>query len=367
MATTGTWIRLCKMHNLILFSCVLLSSCSKRPSEITLLWVNRRATGISIPKSLTEGITDSVEKRLVVRLLSKGKLIAMLGNCKIGNDDIVFEPLIPFTRGLQYEVLVNNHSLGKIKIPEPDPGEAPALLAIYPTQDTVPENLLKIYLHFSKPMREGQSLRHIALLKNNRDTVRNVFLDLQPELWNADRTTLTVWLDPGRIKRDLQPNKLLGPPLQEGGDYTLIVSDQWKDIQGSALVKAFHRNFAVTSRDSLSPDPQTWTIHNRQPDHSLEVDFKSPLDYGLLSTTLHVVDEKETEVLGAWQIGDEEKKASFLPDSPWVEGSYLLQIETRLEDLAGNNLNRAFDVDVRNKTKEASKGKMVSLPFSIEN
>ena len=88
-------------------------------------------------------------------------------------------------------------------------------MAIYPTQDTVPENLLKIYLQFSKPMREGQALRHIELLKNNRDTLPGVFLDLQPELWNVDRTTLTVWLDPGRIKRDLQPNGPIGKRRKE--------------------------------------------------------------------------------------------------------------------------------------------------------
>ena len=40
------------------------------------------------------------------------------------------------------------------------------------------------------------------------------FLDLQPELWNAEGTVLTLWLDPGRIKRDLIPNKELGIPLK---------------------------------------------------------------------------------------------------------------------------------------------------------
>jgi hypothetical protein len=360
-------IRLCTLYNLIFFSFALLSGCRKAPSEITLLWDNQRATGILIPKRLTDGISDSLEHRLLIRLVKAGEPIAMLGNYKIGHDDIIFEPLVPFTRGLHYEVLVNHHVVGEIRIPEPDPGDGPALLAIYPTQDTVPENLLKMYLQFSKPMREGQSLHYIALLKNNRDTVPDVFLDLQPELWDADRTTLTVWLDPGRIKRDLQPNKLLGSPLRKGEHYTLLVSGQWKDIQGSPLRKAYHKNFTVTFRDSLSPDPQTWIISNPKQRHSLEISFKAPLDYSLLTTTLHIVDEKGIAVLGAWHIGEEEKQVTFIPDAAWADGRYLLQIETRLEDLAGNNINRAFDVDVGNQTKEASSAKMVSLPFSVEN
>ena len=77
----------------------------------------------------------------------------------------------------------------------------------------MPENLLKIYLRFSHPMREGQSDKYISLIKNGKDTLPDVFLNLQPELWNEDRTVLTVWLDPGRIKRDLQPNLKLGNPL----------------------------------------------------------------------------------------------------------------------------------------------------------
>ena len=61
--------------------------------------------------------------------------------------------------------------------------------------------------HFSQPMQEGVSAEHICLVKGEKDTLKNVFLDLQPELWNHDRTMLTLWLDPGRIKRDLQPNR----------------------------------------------------------------------------------------------------------------------------------------------------------------
>src|SRR5258706_1693863 len=84
-------MRLCNLYNLIFFSLVLLSNCRKKTSEITLLWDNQRATGISIPKSFTDGISDSIEDRLVVRLLTGRKPIAMLGNYKVGNDEIVFE------------------------------------------------------------------------------------------------------------------------------------------------------------------------------------------------------------------------------------------------------------------------------------
>ena len=65
-------------------------------------------------------------------------------------------------------------------------------------------------------MQEGQALENITVIKNGKDTIPSIFLDLQPELWNKERTILTLWLDPGRIKRDLQPNKKLGLPLELG-------------------------------------------------------------------------------------------------------------------------------------------------------
>jgi len=362
------WIGLCFMYNLIFFLLLLLFDCErKKPDEIKLRWSDQRATGISVSKNLLAGNDDSLARRVTVRLVKEGTPLAMLGNYKVDANEIIFEPLVPFTRGLRYEVLVDNHILKEITIPLMDSGEAPVLVVIYPTQDTVPENLLKIYLQFSKPMREGESVHYLTLLRNDRDTVPEVFLNLQPELWNDDRTMLTVWLDPGRIKRGLQPNRQLGAPLKKGEHYTLVVSDQWKDIQGAALPKSYYKKFSTTTRDSLSPDPRTWTIYPpTSHTNVLSIDLKSSLDYSLLNSTLHVVDMKEKTVVGQWQISNEEKNLSFTPNEPWKNGNFRLQIETRLEDLVGNNLNRPFDVDVRAKTKLLSDEKMISLPFKVD-
>jgi hypothetical protein len=178
---------------------------------------------------------------------------------------------------------------------------------------------------------------------------------------------LTIWLDPGRIKRGLQPNEQLGAPLRQGEHYTLIVSKQWEDIQGSALSKPYLKKFITATHDSLGPNPKTWIIDAPKSftRNSLFINLNSSLDYGLLTTALHVIDESGKNVFGDWQIGDEEKTLSFIPDEPWANGNYQLQIETRLEDLAGNNLNRPFDVDIRAKTKQVSDDKVVSIPFKV--
>ena len=45
---------------------------------------------------------------------------------------------------------------------------------------------------------------------------------------------------------------------------------------------------------------------------------------------------------------------TFLLTSNGSPGTYILQIESRLEDLAGNNLDRLFDTDLTQK-QQASK------------
>jgi len=346
-------IRLCHVRNLIFFVLVSLVSCSRSENsleEVSLQWQNDRATGVIIPVSRLQNFsTDSVQQLLEVRIHQSDTIGNPIFGTWYREDDIIrFEPLIPFTRGLTYSVFYKNTSIGKIEVPLADQARASIVEAVYPTQDTVPENLLKFYIRFSQPMREGESLRHVHVLKNGKDTM-NVFLSLDPELWNTNSTQLTLWLDPGRIKRELIPNKSQGIPIEHGNQYTLVISENWLDKQGLNLKEDFTKSFFVTSRDSLSPETSTWTmdVPDERSVEPMEISFnRESLDYGLLEEVLQVIDEKKTTLKGTWIVDEEEKKIQFVPNAPWTAGSYTIQVESILEDLSGNNLNRPFDRDI---------------------
>ncbi|GAB3925708.1 Ig-like domain-containing protein [Larkinella terrae] len=359
------------MQSLIFFVFAGFFACrqSTETTGVSIHWRDQRATGISIPQNRIASFSpDSISQLLTVRLAKTGAQPAILGEYQLADNAIIFEPLIPFTRGLRYEVWLRNQRLDGFEIPLADPKDAPELLAVYPSPDSLPDNLLKIYLRFSRPMREGQSQKYVALLKNRTDTVPGVFLDLQPELWNPDRTMLTLWLDPGRIKRDLQPNKRLGVPLQKSVHYQLVVSNSWPDQQGTKLTKAFTKSFVTIPRDSLSPDPSRWQITPPAADGNQPVDiaFGEPLDYSLLTETLHIIGEDGKSLPGEWRIGDEEKTAHFKPAQNWKPGRYTLRIEARLEDLAGNNLNRPFDRDLTQKTVPVTSASFFERSFRID-
>lgn len=356
---------------LILFSLLLLVGCVKSQdaskTKITLLRKNGRTTGLSIPLRQLAAVSEAdIAKLLKIQLAASSVKTAILGEYIIRKDSVIFEPLIPFTEGLRYEVLLENRLLSEIEIPRPT--DSPELIGMYPTQDTLPENLLKFYFAFSRPMVEGHSLQYIILLDAKGDTLPNTFLNLQPELWNAERTILTLWLDPGRIKRDLQPNKLLGTPLTEGKRYTLLVSDQWPDEQGATLKQTYTKNFVVTARDITSPKIKNWTINTPSKGtlQPLEVNIKEALDHILLQNTIRIIDSGGKIINGSIQVEDKKKSILFIPATPWLVGSYKLMIESRLEDLAGNNLNRLFDRDITNKETLPSDKKVFELSWRIK-
>ena len=355
----------------ILAASILIQSCSgqkEKSTTLDILWEDERATGLIVPSTyLTKISSDSIPSLLDVYLSGMESRTAILGDYQQSDDGVIFKPLIPFTPGLTYEISVVGEIIGKIQIPHSDHNNPPELAGIYPSQDTVPENLLKFYIRFSRPMREGQALRYITLLKNGVDTVHGTFLDLQPELWNKDYTMLTLWLDPGRIKRDLQPNQRLGVPLGRAATYTLIVRSGWPDTRGAAIPGQFRKEFFVSVRDSISPDIKSWALKTPKQNTTdpLVILLNESLDGVLLSDALQVTYSDGTLLKGQLQLKKEESVVELTPESPWRKGSYTLEIEGRLEDLAGNNLNRLFDRDI---TKDAERplGEVYTLTFEVQ-
>ena len=230
---------------------ILLSifNCQKRGATpvISIVSDGNKSVGLSI-----KGVDireSEISTRLKIQLVkaNEGERRPVLGEFKSNGGEIIFEPLVPFTNGLQYQVLLNDSLLSEIGIPLDD-HIAPELISIYPTQDTLPENLLKIYLQFSQPMVEGRSLDYLTLIRTDGDTMKGTFLDLQPELWNVESTVLTLWLDPGRIKRDLIPNKAMGAPLNVDEKYVLHIS-RWAEQKWQCAFARPGEDLVTSPRD----------------------------------------------------------------------------------------------------------------------
>ena len=326
----------------------------KDRASLSFQFEGGKPVALIIPQKFLSTVPrDSIKELLHIRLANSDQPV--MGDYFFEDDKVIFKPIIAFTRGLRYQLLVRNIAVHEIEIKRATFIAVPEVVAVYPALDTLPENLLKFYISFSKPMQEGNALSHIHLIKDGHDTLSSVFLDL--ELWNNERTLLTLWLDPGRIKRDLQPNKRLGAPLNKGSRYQLIINKDLQDAEGSLLKQNFSTNFFTGIRDSLSPDVLLWTIDVPKANtiEQLKISFHEPLDHVLAENTLSVNDTAGNVISGKFRANEYGTIVSFIPDAEWKAGIYLLLIESRLEDLAGNNLDRLFDADLSQKPKASTK------------
>jgi hypothetical protein len=344
---------------------LIASCCSKSPEDdITLIWDNDRAVAVRIGSELLP--RSPIAERVHVHRYKESDPV--LGEINEDGDAFVFTPIVAFTGGLNYEVRYNSQNIGIFKVPVDTTLSNPELLSVYPTGDTVPENLLKMYLTFSEPMMEDGATKHILLVRDGRDTLRDTFLDLQPELWNTDGTILTLWLDPGRVKRDLIPNKTLGQPISRSSTYELVVKPGWRSTQGAHTQTGYWKSFYAGRRDEAIPNPDRWKVKS-PPSLSrdtLIVSFDEALDYKLITDAIHVLDSERRLVEGEALPGKDEKSFCFIPVEGWKRGPYLLMIESRLEDLAGNNLTRPFDRDVTIESKYPDEGLAREIVFNIQ-
>ena len=331
-----------------------------------MFWEEGKPTGILVPKDLVGAASSPVSSRIEVRLSGNNEKI--LGECEYMNaeDAYLFRPLVPLTAGLTYDVFYQEQKLGDLTVLSPSREGSPVTLVIYPSADTLPANLLKFYFSFSGAMREGEALEHIHLLNNAGDTLSETFLDLQPELWNKERTQLTLWLDPGRIKRDLIPNQKLGNPLEINNRYRLVIDGSWKDATGFAMGENIEKNFFVTRRDDKLPRPSNWRVINPasgtgQP---LTILFDEPMDYFLIKESIEIVNSKNEILLCTPRVSDDETIVKLTPPEKWKKGEYRIRVDVKLEDLAGNNLQRLFDRDIT-KQQPVTGNTLFEMAFSV--
>jgi hypothetical protein len=70
-------------------------------------------------------------------------------------------------------------------------------------------------------------------------------------------------------------------------------------------------------------------------------------------------------VTGAIEVGDGETRWGFRPAEPWRSGTFQVVVDTTLEDLAGNNIARPFEVDVLRPVTERIEAETVAIPVVI--
>jgi hypothetical protein len=159
----------------------------------------------------------------------------------------------------------------------------------------------------------------------------------------------------------------VGPALEAGKSYALVIDREWKDGAGNPLRENFEKVFKVGPPDREPPDPARWKIRPPKPGtrDALAVIFPEPLDYALARRLIRVAGEDGEPVEGQVRLEDDERSWSFAPGAAWRRGAYQLVIQTTLEDLAGNNIGKPFEVDLFEGVGRRLTTSTVKLRFEV--
>ena len=96
-----------------------------------------------------------------------------------------------------------------------------------------------------------------------------------------------------------------------------------------------------------------------------EVRFAESLDRGMLERVLQVRNASGEVVPGVIAIDELETLWKLTPDHAWTPGEYSLDVDTGLEDLAGNSLAKPFEVDLFETIKRKIVRKTESVSFTV--
>ena len=303
------------------------------------------------------------------------------GTYAVANRTLRFTPMFPFDEGRQYDVVLDASRLPAVDagapwrqqqiaavVGRPAVARTPSTVVthVYPSGDVVPANQLRMYLHFSAPMDWRSGYDYVKLLDDRGEEVMDAFLPLDADFWNDDRTRYTVFFDPGRVKRGILPNKQMGRALEAGKHYTLVVKREWRDGHGMPLKDEFRHEFRASESIERALSMTDWKVTapragTRDP---LRVLFPAALDHGLLRRALGVARDG-VALAGEPAIEAGETQWLFTPRDPWTARDYDIVALAFLEDLAGNRIGRAFEVDNFERTDLTPEPEKRTLRFNI--
>lgn len=351
---------------------MLLVAMAADPTTPTIRIVESKSVEVSgLPESFKHKTLDDWEAALRVTVDGNKNDFAIIGTYSLVDGTLKFVPRFPFEPGVKYRATFKHDSKESIhEFTIPRTRTEPAVVRmIYPSADTLPENTLRFYIHFSKPMSKGDIYKYVTLTNDtDKKTVELPFLELEEELWSIDQKRITLFIDPGRIKREVKPREDLGPTLEAGKTFTLTVSKDWRDAEGEPLKDAYRKTFKVGEpiRDAI--DPEKWTIAapkagSKDP---LRITLGRAIDSALLERLIWLETASGQKLEGTITHAKHETVWEFTPKAAWTAGNYTLQIATHLEDTSGNRVGEPFEVDLLKPVGPAISTETVSRTITIK-
>jgi len=271
----------------------------------------------------------------------------LFGNYRVAEGFLIFVPSHPLSAGATYRATSSQGKSALWKVPAAKPQRPVHVVRVYPGAEVLPANLLKFTIVFSGPMRQSREIfDQIVLIGPDGKAVEDPWR--RTELWSDSDTRLNLWFHPGRVKLGVNLREQLGPPLAPNGKYELRITQAMQDASGNPLSKMFVKQFRASEERRARIEVAQWKLEpptgaSREP---LKLHFPCPMDPFLLARELSVVDAGGKKLPGTVEVPLGEQSWWFIPEKPWLQQEYQLQVGAEVADLSGNTISRPFEVDL---------------------
>jgi hypothetical protein len=209
-------------------------------------------------------------------------------------------------------------------------------IRISPQATVLPANTLRFYLQFPRPAEAHFDRDRLWLMDDQDLVVPDPFLVLSQELWSVDVRRLTVFMEPGRIKRGMGTDPAHEPAFVVGRTYSLVVT---------ALGQTARHTFRISDPILNPVDEARWcvvapTMGSLDP---AVVHFDRVMDAALCEDEIAVLTLSGDVIDTRVSLTPDGTAARLIPSHPWGDGEHRLVASQRLEDVSGNRLGEALD------------------------
>jgi hypothetical protein len=207
--------------------------------------------------------------------------------------------------------------------------QEPEVVAVRPSADTVPENLLRLSIVFDRPTSDAV-LPRLRLYESNGAEIEKPFLD--EELWSPDGRILTVLFNPGRVKSGIDLHDRYGRALHAGEKVELNFD------------RRVIKEWQVVPPEVRRIDPVLWRLTAPQSGTNAPLVVSMARSIDAMEADVPVVLDASGKVLpGRSTLLDGESVWIFTPDAVWNPGRYILALPPGLEDAEGNTIAAPFE------------------------
>jgi hypothetical protein len=212
-------------------------------------------------------------------------------------------------------------------------------IRISPEAMALPANTLRFYIHFSRPGEAHFDREQLRLKNEDGQVVPDPFLVLSHELWSRDGRRLTVFMEPGRIKRGMGEDPSHEPAFIVGRKYSLVIT---------ALGQTARHTFRVGDPILEAIDESDWRVDPPivGSTNPAIVHFNRVMDAALCEDEIRILNPFGKVLDTRVTLARDAITLAFYPNQPWSAGNHTLVVSDRFEDVCGNRLGEALDHDL---------------------